>query len=541
MTASRTGQAVTPPPNCHDLLQRLDQLNRIGAALSSERQIERLLESILLAAKGITHADGGTLYEVTPDRQALRFSLLHNDSLGIICGGTSPDPIPAHLPLLPLYRDDGSDNDSLVAVYAATHGKTVNIADVTCAQGFDFSGTLRFDATFGYQSRAFLTVPMRNHENETIGVLQLINRKDPLTGERSAFDAADQHLVESLASQAAVALSNRHLVDQLEALFESLIRLINTAIEEKSRYTGAHCQRVPQLTLMLADALDQTTRGPFAGWRFSGDERYALKIAALLHDCGKITTPVHVVDKATKLQTIFDRIALLDTRFAVLHREAELDCLRAQLAGLSAAEATGQLQARQAQIEADRQFLHQANQGSERMPEADKLRIQAIASRYPWRDADGVLQPFLLPDEVENLSVMAGTLTEAERRIINQHIVSSINMLEALIWPRHLKMVPEYAGGHHERMDGKGYPRGLTREEMSVPARLMGIADIFEALTASDRPYKRAMKLSEALAIMDRFSRSGHIDPELYEVFVYEKVYLRYARAFMSPAQIDTD
>lgn len=530
---------MTAPLNCDDLLQRLDQLNQIGAALSSERQIERLLENILLAAKGITHADGGTLYEVTADRQALRFSLLHNDSLGITCGGTAPDPIPAHLPLLPLYREGGGYNDSLVAVYAATHGQTVNIADVTCAQGFDFSGTQRFDATFGYRSRAFLTVPMRNHENETIGVLQLINRKDPLTGELSAFNDADQRLAESLASQAAVALSNRHLISQLETLFESLIRLINTAIEEKSPYTGAHCQRVPQLTLMLADALDQTTAGPFAGFRFSDDERYALKIAALLHDCGKITTPVHVVDKATKLQTIFDRIELLDTRFAALLREAETDCLRARLQGQPQAAAERALQARQAQIEADRQFLHQANQGSERMPEADKLRIQAIAGRYVWRDASGVQQPVLLPDEVENLSVMAGTLTEAERRIINQHIVSSINMLEALIWPRHLKMVPEYAGGHHERMDGKGYPRGLTREQMSIPARLMGIADIFEALTASDRPYKRAMKLSEALAIMDRFSRTGHIDPDLYEVFVREKVHLRYARAFMSPQQID--
>ena len=526
-----------------NLFRRLEQLNGIGAALSRERDIDRLLENILEAAKTITGADGGTLYSVTDDQSALKFEILRTDSLGISLGGTTGKPI--DLPLLPLRTADGGPNDSLVAAHAAIHDRTVNIADAYSAAGFDFSGTRAFDQRTGYRSQSFLTVPMKNHDLELIGVLQLINARDPETGEVITFSQADQSLAESLASQAAIALTNRLLITQLERLFESFVNLINLAIDEKSPYTGGHCQRVPALTMMLAEAVDATREGPLAAFKMSDRDRYELKMAGLLHDCGKITTPVHVVDKATKLQTIYDRIGLVDTRFEVLKRDAELAALRRQLAlrPVVDARAEGQeLQALQHDIHAleeDREFLRRCNTGTEAMRPEDQQRVRDIAAMRHWRNPQGVQTSFLTAEEVENLTIRSGTLNQAERDTINYHIVATIKMLETLPWPRHLQNVPEYAGGHHERMDGKGYPRGLTREQMSLQARMMGIADIFEALTAADRPYKSGMTLSQAIAIMCKMRDNGHIDPDLFEVFVRERVYLRYGEQFLEAGQVD--
>lgn len=526
-----------------DLLRRLEQLNDIGSALSKERDITRLLESILVAAKTITHADGGTLYRVTDDQQALRFEILRTDSLHIAMGGTSGNPI--NFPNLPLYDADSQRNDSLVAAYAALHNQTVNIADAYTEPNFDFSGTRQFDERTGYRSQSFLAVPMKDHEGDVIGVLQLINAKHPQTGAVLSFSSADQSLAESLASQAAIAITNRKLMTQLEALFESFISLINLAIDEKSHYTGGHCQRVPALTMMLAEAVNATEAGPLASFRMDDRDRYELKIAGLLHDCGKVTTPVHVVDKATKLQTLFDRMQLVDTRFEVLKRDVEIAALRQQLALREVkdvnAEALLMADARAAMgvLDGDREFLRKTNQGGEFMQDAEIERVRQIGTRTMWRNTDGVESEFLTADEIENLTIRAGTLTAGERDIINYHIVATIKMLEQLPWPKHLKNVPEYAGGHHERMDGKGYPKGLTREQMSVQARVMGIADIFEALTARDRPYKQGMKLSQAMGIMHKFRTGGHIDPDLFDIFVQERVYLRYAQQFLDPWQID--
>jgi HD-GYP domain-containing protein (c-di-GMP phosphodiesterase class II) len=374
---------------------------------------------------------------------------------------------------------------------------------------------------------------MKNHDNEIIGVLQLINPRDDRTGEIVTFSSADQRLAESLASQAAVALTNRLLINQLEELFESFIGMINTAIDEKSPYTGGHCQRVPLLTMMLAEAAAETQEGPLADFTMSERDRYELKLAGLLHDCGKVTTPVHVVDKSTKLETIMDRIHIIDTRFEVLKRDAEIEMLKDGSEG-----ARARCVERIAQLENDRVFLRTANIGGERMRDEDVARVERIAA-YRWKDVSGNDAPFLSAEEVENLTIRSGTLTSEERKIINHHIVATIKMLEALPWPKHLQKVPEYAGGHHERMDGRGYPRGLTREQMSIPARVMGIADIFEALTAKDRPYKRGKTLSESLEILGRFKLSGHIDPDLFDVFVRKQVYLRYAEAYLDPDQID--
>ena len=534
-----------------DLFRRLEQLNEIGAALSQEKDIDQLLEKILLAAKAITRAAGGTLYVLEPSDEGpqLRFAIMRNEAMGIAMGGTTGNPIPFYP--VHLYGKDGTPNNQMVAAYTALTSKTVNIADAYSEEGFDFSGTRNFDKKTGYRSKAFLTVPMKNHESEIIGVLQLINSMDLVTSEIGPFSHSDQRLAESLASQAAIALTNRHLINQLEELFESFIELINTAIDEKSPYTGGHCQRVPVLTMMLAEAVNETNDGPLRDFNMSDKDRYELKIAGLLHDCGKVTTPVHVVDKATKLETIFDRINLVDTRFEVLKRDLEIQTLKQKIE-LLRRSAPDEVRARERlaqidqasrdglrQLDSDREFLRHCNVGGEVMSPEVRERVNLIGTGYKWIDVSGGTADFLTQDEIRNLTIARGTLTSEERETINHHIVATIKMLEALPWPKHLRKVPEYAGGHHERMDGKGYPRGLKREQMSVQARVMGIADIFEALTAKDRPYKRGKTLSESLKILGNFRLNGHIDPDLFDIFVRKRIYLRYAEQFLDPDQID--
>ena len=510
----------------HDIRIRLETLNEIGQALSSVRDFDSLMERIVEAARAFTQADGVTFYRIHEGQ--LAFDLLRNFSLGLHKGGSAGEPI--DLPQIPLHHADGSENHSLVVAHAALAGRTVNVVDAYTEPGFDFSGTRAFDERTGYRSQSFLTVPMKDHLGAVIGVLQLINASGP-TGSVRAFTHADQELIESLASQAAIALNNRRLLEQMAELFESLIKLINTALDEKSPYTGGHCERVPVLTMMLAEAAAQTIDGPLAGFDMSDADRYELKIAGLLHDCGKITTPVHVVDKATKLETLFDRIHLIDSRFELLLCDAKIALLQGDINDET-------YQSRTAQLRADREFLRRSNIGGEFMSDADVAQIERIAA-WPWLDMDGKQRTLLSAEEAMNLSIRRGTLNAAEREIINNHIVMTLRMLEALPWPAHLSRVPEYAGGHHERMDGKGYPRGLRREQMSIPARVMGIADVFEALTAPDRPYKSAKTLSESLDILGRMKVGEHIDPDLFDVFLRERVYLSYALRFLDPKQID--
>ncbi|HWI13193.1 MAG TPA: HD domain-containing phosphohydrolase [Burkholderiales bacterium] len=504
-----------------DLFQRLDELNEVGIALSRERDLPRLLDLILLAAKKLTASDGGTLYRMTEDRR-LRFEIFRNDTLGIAMGGATGQEIP--FGAIDLFDKNGMPVNSMVAAYAVHHQRSISIADAYTESGFDFSGTKEFDRRTGYRSQSFLTVPMRNHEDDVIGVLQLINCKDRESGAVIRFSEADRRLVESLASQAAIALTNRLLIDHLENLFESFVTMMNSAIDDKSHHTGAHCQRVPLLTMMIADAVAACGVGPLKTFSMTEKDRYALKIAGLLHDCGKITTPVHVVDKATKLQTIYDRIDLIDTRFEVVRRDFELAAARGERESIDGALAD---------LDADRAFLRQTNVGAEAMTDADVARVRDIARKYHWRDPDGRVVPFLSGDEIANLTVRHGTLTEEERRIINHHVDVTIQMLEAMPWPKHLANVAPFAAAHHERVDGKGYPRGLKRDEMPLLARCMAIADIFEALTAGDRPYKKGKTLNEALAILGQLKMNGHIDPDIFDVFMWQRVYERYAMEFL--------
>jgi len=523
------------------LFGKIEQLNAIGISLSAEKDANRLLERILEGAMDITNADGGTVYLMQDNRQ-LQFEIMRNTSLGIRWGGTSGQRV--SLQPISLFDSDGKPCSRTIAAHCAITGEIVNIADAYCAAGFDFSDTQRYDQETGYRSCSFLAMPLRDHQAEIIGVLQLINAQDASTGKTVPFTNADQRLALSLASQAAVALTNNRLILELRNLLETFIDVLAGTIDEKSPYTGGHCRRVPEIAMRVADAINRTDTGPYAQHRFSEAELYELKIAALLHDCGKISTPVHVVDKATKLESIFDRMQLVDARLEILRQNAQINLLKAQLAhaqGDSSSDLSlleQQQQALFSTLDEYQSFLHMCNKGSEFMRPEDQERVRQI-SLLSLLLSNGETHPLLTENEVYNLNISKGTLTQEERTIINNHIVTTLRMLQALPFPKPLRNVPDIAGSHHERMDGKGYPRGLKGEDMSVQARLMCIADIFEALTAADRPYKKAMPISQALRILDKMSTEGHVDPDLFDVFVHEKVYLEYGRDFLNPEQLD--
>ena len=529
-----------------DLEEQIGNLSQIGLALSKERDMSKLLEMILLEAKRISNSDGGTLYMMTDDKR-LKFEIMMTDSLNFHMGGTSGEEIPFYP--VKLYDEKGEPNNSMVAAYVGLSGDTVNIQDAYKAKGFDFSGTKMFDEKTGYHSKSFLTVPLKNHEDEIIGVLQLLNAQKNKSKKIIEFSEDIQGKVEALASQAAVAITNKNLIKDLENLFESFIKLIASAIDAKSPYTGGHCERVPEITMMLAEAVQKTKHGPFADFKLSDQEMYELKIAAWLHDCGKVATPEFVVDKSTKLETIYDRIHEVETRFAALKRDYEIKKLKKELTierdqSLSANEKNKKIndlkkdyQKTIRQIKKDLSFVKESNIGGEFMSGDKQQRINEIA-QYKWKP-NGKMQNFLSEDEVYNLTIPRGTLTPEERQVINDHIVITINMLDELPYPKHLKNIPEFAGGHHEKLDGTGYPKGLTKDEMSVQARIMAIADIFEALTARDRPYKKGKTLSQAMRILGFMKDDAHIDVDLFDIFVKQKIYMKYAKGFLEPEQID--
>ena len=524
---------------CKFLEERIRRLNEIGIALSTEKDTDKLFELILEEAKNITNADGRTLYMVD-DKGNLKFEIMRNDSMNTVMGGTSGVDIP--FPPVNKYFDDGEPNLSNVSAYAAITGETINIEDAYEEKGYDFSGAKAYDKSSGYRSKSFLTMPLKNHENEIIGVMQLINATDKNTGEVISFTPEVQEQVESIASQGAVALTNKRLVEELKILFESFIKLIATAIDKKSPYTGGHCARVPLITMMLADAVEKVDYGKFKDFAMTDDERYELYIAGWLHDCGKVATPPHVVDKGTKLETITDRIETVKTKFEVLRRDAEIDFLKKKLE-LNGTK-NGEIKKLEKefvdkleQLNDDEAFIEKCNVGGEFMEKELQNRVLDIA-KYDYKKG-GEKISFLSDNEVRNLNIPKGTLLPEEREIINDHIVITLDMLEQLPYPKQLKNVPEYAGGHHEKLDGTGYPKGLTEDQMSVQAKMMAIADIYEALTAADRPYKDGKKLSMAMRIMGFMKNDYHIDKDLFEIFVREGVYKKYAKDHLDKSQFD--
>ncbi len=509
----------------------LELLFDVGLSLTSERDHDRLVEKILIEAKHFCRADGGTIYLVSEDDH-LEFAIMRNDTMGAALGGTTGKALD-QIPRVPL-RDPvtGAPNERNIAAYAANAKQAVNIEDAYEVETFDFSGTKEFDRRNGYRSQSFLTIPMLNNSGRLIGVLQLINAQDPDSREIIAFDSHLQKIVEALASQAAVALDNQQLLAAQRKLMDSFIQLIAEAIDAKSPYTGGHCERLPIITEMITEAVCQADSGPFAEFDLTSEQWYELRIAAWLHDCGKITTPVHVMDKSTKLEGIRDGMDTVRARFEALKRETELEYLRRGGGGDDAA-----LVATLAEIDDDLAFLERSSVGGEFLSEEHQQRIRAIAGRT-WRCGDSQ-RPLLSGEEADLLCISRGTLSEEERLVINGHMVQTVRMLERLPFPPDLKRVPEYAGGHHETMDGQGYPKGIFAGDMSIPARIMAIADVFEALTAPDRPYKRGKPLSETMAIMGRMKERNHLDPQLFDLFVHSGVYRQYAQRYMDPELVD--
>jgi HD-GYP domain-containing protein (c-di-GMP phosphodiesterase class II) len=513
-------------------LQRFELLHRIGLALASEHDRDRLVETILLEAKQLCNADGGTLYLVHEDE--LSFAMIHSDSLGLRQGGTTGNEV--GLRPIPLFEASRAPNRRNIAACAYHERKSIHVADAYSPSPFDLTGAHEFDQRKGYRTVSILAIPLISVQDSVLGVLQLINARDA-AGQPIPFHSELQRTVSALSAQAGIALENQALLDAQRELLESFIKLIAEAIDAKSPYTGSHCERVPVLAEMIVRSLCDAEKGPFAEFRLTGDEWRELRVAAWLHDCGKVTTPVHVMDKATKLETIFDRIDLVRARFDVLRRDAEIAYLKQVAEGGPAEKAKVERDARLARIDDDLAFLERVNVGGEFLGEADKDRIAELGSRTIL--LNGVARPLLDEDEVRNLSISRGTLTQEERLIINGHMVQTQRMLQKLPFPRDLARVPEYAGGHHERMDGKGYPRGVFASDMSIPARALAIADVFEALTAADRPYKKGKTLSESIGIMASMKEWNHLDPQLLDHFVTSGVVQEYADRFLAPEQID--
>jgi HD-GYP domain-containing protein (c-di-GMP phosphodiesterase class II) len=515
-----------------EVLDELELLHRVGIALSAEKNKDRLIEMILIEAKSLCNADGGTLY-LRSDDDLLHFEIVRTDSLSIALGGTTGTP--CDFPPIPLFDDNGDPNHKNVVSHAVHAKQSVNIPDAYDAEGFDFSGTKAFDKHNGYRSTSFLTIPMINNEGLVIAVLQLINARS--NNEVVPFAVGNQRIVESLASQAAIALDNQLLYDGQKELLEAFIKLIASSIDAKSPYTGAHCERVPIITEMLARVACEATEGPTKDFQLDEDQWYELRIAAWLHDCGKVTTPVHVMDKATKLETISDRIEVVRTRFELMRRDTEIAYLRNVADGGDKDALKSELEAALAKLDEEQALLEKSNVGGEFLPPETQAQIREIGKRRVVEA--GVERDLLDEHDIENLCISRGTLTNEERIIINGHMVQTIKMLDALPFTRNLRRVPEYAGGHHEKMDGKGYPKGLFAGDMSIPARIMAIADVFEALTASDRPYKKAKTLSTTMRIMGEMKRHNHLDPALLDLFVTSGVYRQFAQRFLDASLID--
>jgi HD-GYP domain-containing protein (c-di-GMP phosphodiesterase class II) len=551
----------------------------ISAALGEDRDLDHLLNHVISESLTLTGADKAAMYLLEDDGVTLTpTSRVRRDA----------KTVPHELQPLDLRRDT---NNQIAAVAREGQSKIASFrlgdADPTARYFVEtFAG-------LGADRLGIASIPLHNREHDIVGVLVFVCRLDA-AADTKPFTAELISFMEALSGTVAVSIEARRLLKAQTDLLNSFIQLIAGAIDAKSPYTGGHCQRVPEITFMLARAACDAKEGPYKDFTLSDDEWEAVKIASWLHDCGKVTTPEYVVDKATKLETINDRIHEVRTRFEVLKRDAEIAYWKAVAQNGDGDALRAKLKETLAALDADFAFVAECNLGGEFMAPDKVERIGKIAQRTwqrtlddrlgvsweerarkertpaaalpateqllankpehvierdaqdnmpadnPWGFKVDVPKAKFNKGEIYNLCIGRGTLTAEERFKINDHMVQTIIMLNRLPFPKHLRQVPEIAGGHHEKMDGTGYPKRLRREEMSPVARMMAIADIFEALTAGDRPYKKGKTLSEAIGIMGGMKKGQHIDPELFDLFLTSGVYRRYAEQYLKPEQIDT-
>lgn len=514
--------------------KEIQELIDVGHSLTSEKDFDVLMEKILVVAKKFSDADAGTLYLVDEIDKSLVFTVVQTDSLNIKMGGTK-DKI--SWPKLPLYINN-TPNKQMVAALCALENKLINIEDVYYESGFNFEGTKNFDKNTGYRTQSMLVVPMINHEHDVIGVVQLLNKKDEKNNTIS-FTPEDEKLILSMASQAAISISNRKLIDDLEKLLNSFIKSIATAIDEKSPYTGGHIERVAEIAEMFIDAINEDDT-LYKELFYNEDQRKEIKTAAWMHDIGKITTPEYVVDKARKLQTIHDRISEVELRFELLRKEKEMAFLKTCITLKDATQKEilqQKLNDELNQLNDDFEFIKICNTGGEFMADDKIQRIEQIAQQTVTIGNEE--KALLTENEIYNLSIRKGTLTNEERKVINNHALISIKMLESLPFPKKLKEVPRIAGGHHEKIGGGGYPFNLKGDEISFEARILAIADIFEALTAHDRPYKDANSLNQSMKILSFMAKDNELDKDLIKFFVQKNLHLKYAHKYLKESQMD--
>jgi len=522
----------------NDETNHLKNLFKIAQMMQAELDPANLLEMIVEQAKTFTHADGATLYLISDDKKELVFKVSHNDTLNIHIDSLHND---VEWSNLPLYLDNMQPNMQMVAVLAALNKKTIMIDDVYNISEFDFAGTKLFDKNTGYRSRSMLVVPLLNHENETIGILQLINKKN-IYGETIPFDTFDKESTSALASQASVAIVNAALIKSLEESFEVFIRTIAKAIDSKSHHTGEHVRRVAKIADMIAKAIDKSDEGYYKDVYYSDEDLKQIHLAALLHDVGKIATPGYIMEKKNKLETIIDRMELIDERIEILKRDVKIKYLEKELEVLKNQKNTPEDQSHYEAKELTalddiRSFLHQTNIGSEFLEDDKILYLQMLAKKTYQIDGKDV--QFLRASELENLSIRKGTLTDKERDIIRNHANATVEILDAIPFPKSLKRVPDIACNHHEKLDGTGYPRQLKGDELTLEDRILILADMFEALSASNRSYKRPNSMSEIAAIMQNLIDRGHMDKHLVQFFFESGIYREYARSELNAEQQD--
>ena len=516
---------------------QIKKMSDIGRALSGVQDLNTLLEMIVDQARNFTNADAGTLYIV--ENNTLRFQIVQNDSLKIRMGGKSGGTIP--FPPVEL-------KETNVSAFVALKGISVNIPDVYDTDLFDFTGPKKFDQSTGYRSKSMLVVPLRNHENDVIGVLQLLNATNPISNEVIAFSQDYENLSESLASQAAVSITNAKLIANMTELFEAFVKVMATAIDEKSPVTGGHIRRVAELTLTMAEVIHDLDEGHFKDKTFSPDQMYELRIAAYMHDIGKVTSPVEIVEKAKKLQTIFDRIQYVRLRMAYISQKIELEGQEAKIKILQNGSSPEKLNSieketleKLIEIEEILRFINKCNEPGEFLDDEILVRLKEVSEKTYIDDA-GEQQPFLTADELVNLSIRRGSITEKERQKMQGHAAVTLKMLKQIPFTKKLKNIPDFAGAHHEFLNGKGYPLGLKGDEISFEGRLMAVTDIAEALTASDRPYKKAMPLETVYRILRSMVEGGELDPNLVELFIEKEVYKTYQEKHeKAPAEVKKD
>ncbi|MBI65891.1 MAG: phosphohydrolase [Candidatus Marinimicrobia bacterium] len=514
----------------HDNLQKL--IN-IGRSLSREKNINILLEKILIEAREISHSDGGTLYLMTDDNR-LSFEIMHNESKNIFFGGSSA-PVPDSFYPVKLYVD-GVPNDHSVSAVCALKGKTIHIEDAYADKNYDFSGAKGFDQKHGYHSKSFLNVPLKNHKDEILGVLQLLNATE--NDKIISYSKEIISLVEALTSQASIALTNQMLIEEQKALFKSFIQLVSEALEHKDEVTGGHCTRVPVLTMMFADAINEDATGAYKKFKFTDDQMEELYVAGWLHDFGKVATPEHIMNKSTKLECLFDKINLLIMKFEILKRDKKIEfyknCLNQES---NEKELRKKIDNDINQIDNDVEFLKNCNIGGEFMSDEMKERVDKIADQLISVENKQI--NILSNNEKENLKISRGTLSDKDFFIMKEHVSLSYELLNKLPYPKHLKNVPFYAGCHHEKIDGSGYPNGYKGDKLPLQARVIALADVFEGLTAPDRPYKKGYSLSKAMEILKFMVQDNEIDKDLFELFINKKLYLKYAKDYVDSSQID--